>query len=296
MVLRVVFFALMALGLVGFGTVAWISSRPPTSAAEAAAPPAMVSVLTAAHVIHAGTLLRPEDLVGKEMPRAEIGPDAMLDTPEARRDLSGAMVRRGFGPGELIRPGDVMRPGDHGFLAAVLLPGMRALTVGVDAITGTAGLIWPGDRVDLILTQVLPDTSGPLGHRVAAETVLSDVRVIAIDQQLVQGASPGSSEQPARTVTLEVDKDQAERVSVATRLGRLSLAVRSAEKPQTAAQIAAAHAASQSAAVPAQAAAAATATVWASDVSAALGAAPSKTVEQSVHVFSGTADGKEFHF
>lgn len=280
MVLRVVFFALMALGLVGFGTVAWISSRP--QVAEAAGTVALsqqVAVIAAARPIHAGTLLRPEDIVAKEVLRKDTGPDTTLDTPEARRALSGAMVRRGFGPGELLRPTDVMHPGDHGFLAAVLMPGMRALTVGVDAITGTAGLIWPGDRVDLILTLAIPDNAAPPGHRVAAETALTDVRVIAIDQQLVQGASPGSSDQPARTVTLEVDHDQAERVSVATRLGRLSLAVRSADTThqQTDTRGAAK-------------------TIWASDVSDALSHDAAPTADRSIRVFSGAADSKEFHF
>jgi pilus assembly protein CpaB len=280
MILRVMFFALMALGLVGFGTVAWISTRPPPAEATLApVVPQTIAVITAARVIHAGSLLRPEDLSAKDVPRTEVGPDATRDTPEARRTLSGAMVRRGFGVGELVRATDVMHPGDHGFLAAVLLPGMRALTVGVDAITGTAGLIWPGDRVDLILTQVMPDNAAPPGHRVAAETVLSDVRVIAIDQQLVQGASPGGSEQTARTVTLEVNADQAERVSVATRIGRLSLAVRSADTthPQPAAQLW-------------------TGTVWASDVSPALNRDATPSPDHSIHVFSGAGEGKEFHF
>ena len=106
---------------------------------------------------------------------------------------------------------------------------MRAVTVGVDAITGSAGLIWPGDRVDLILTQTIAGATTPIGRRVAAETVLSDVRVIAIDQQLVQGAEANASDDQARTVTFEVTQEQAERVSVAIRLGRLSLSVRSAE-------------------------------------------------------------------
>jgi len=264
---------------VGFGTVAWISSRPPGGPGAAAAPSENVAVITAAHVIHAGTLLRPEDLVAKEIPRAEAGSDTTLDTPEARRTLSGAMVRRGFGAGELVHPADVMHPGDHGFLAAVLLPGMRALTVGVDAITGTAGLIWPGDRVDLILTQVIPDNAAPPGHRVAAETVLTDVRVIAIDQQLVQGASPGTSDQPARTVTLEVDYNQAERVSVATRLGRLSLAVRSADTAHQQPDIRGP-----------------SATVWASDVSPALGHEAAPAAEHAVRVYPGAAESKEFHF
>jgi len=276
-------FALMALGLVGAGTVVWISSHPPAAEAktEAPPPPSTVSVITAARVIHAGSLLRSEDLASKDVPRSELGPDTTLDTPEVRRSLSGAMVRRGFGVGELLRPADVMHPGDHGFLAAVLMPGMRALTVGVDAITGTAGLIWPGDRVDLILTKEIPDSTASPGHRIAAETILSDVRVIAIDQQLVQGASPGSSEQPARTVTLEVNQDQAERVSVATRLGRLSLSVRSADTTHP--EPAPLHAQPP--------------TVWASDVSAALShdVAPSPT-HPPVRVFPGAGDSKEFHF
>ena len=123
-----------------------------------------------------------------------------------------------------------MRPGDHGFLAAVLKPGMRAVTVGVDAITGTAGLIWPGDRVDLILTQTLDGPQLAPGQRIAAETVLQNALVIAIDQLLVQGAAPeGPGPQNPRTVTLEVTSRDADRVQVAERIGRLSLAVRSAD-------------------------------------------------------------------
>ena len=140
------------------------------------------------------------------------------------------MVRRSLSIGDIVHSQDVMRPGDHGFLAAVLGPGMRAVSVGVDAITGAAGLIWPGDSVDLILTQVISDPALPIGRRIAAETVLTDVRVIAIDQQLVQGVAPDGTEGKARTVTMEVTPAQAERVSVASRIGKLSLAVRSADR------------------------------------------------------------------
>jgi len=84
------------------------------------------------------------------------------------------MVRQSLPAGTPILPGAVIRPGDHGFLAAVLRPGMRAVSVGVDAVTGTAGLIWPGDRVDLLLTQSLSGANLPPGRQVAAETVLSD--------------------------------------------------------------------------------------------------------------------------
>jgi len=115
----------------------------------------------------------------------------------------------------------------------VLDPGMRAVTVGVDPVSGTAGLIWPGDRVDVILTQSMDNAATAPGRRVAAETVLQNARVIAIDRLLVQGAVAGTPEpQGASTVTLEVTAEQAERVQVAARIGRLSLTVCATQKPR----------------------------------------------------------------
>lgn len=282
MVLRIVFFALMALGLMGFGTVAWISSRPPPQAVAAVPPPPMkVIVLAAAHPLRAGSLLKPEDLTPKEIAVDDRRSDMSVDNADTRRALSGAMVRRSMSAGEPVRFGDVMRPGDHGFLAAVLEPGMRAVTVGVDATTGAAGLIWPGDRVDLILTQTIQEATLPIGRRVAAETVLSDARVIAIDQQLVQGAESSNNEAQARTVTLEVTQEQAERVSVATRLGRLSLAVRSADTSPTAGV--------KRSSGPN--------TTWAADVSPALGVEPPPAAApNTIHVYQGSAEAKEFKF
>ena len=116
------------------------------------------------------------------------------------------MVRRSLPPGDPMLAEDVLRPGDRGFLAAVLGPDMRAVSVGVDAVSGTAGLIWPGDRVDVVLTQQLSDDNLPAYRRVSGETVLPDIRVIAIDQALMQGAMGDGPEgnRQVRTVTLEV--------------------------------------------------------------------------------------------
>ena len=288
MLLRVVFFAMMAVGLIGFATVAFIATRPPATARVAPPPPpAKTSVLVAARALKAGSLLKPEDLTAKEVVNADLPADASTDTPDARRSLSGAMVRRSVGAAEIIRGGDVLHPGDHGFLAAVLDAGMRAVTVGVDAVTGSAGLIWPGDRVDLILTQTMGDVTVPAGRRVAAETVLSDARVIAIDQRLVQDSDPNSNQSgnQARTVTLEVTPEQAARVSVAIRLGKLSLAVRSAE-PQLVRG--------------ARPAATTTApnTTWAADVSPALGGteAPPPAPPSKVRVIDAAGNVKEYTF
>jgi pilus assembly protein CpaB len=279
MIVRLAFFALMALGLLGFGTVLWIATRPPPPDAATAAASATVTVLVAAHPVRGGNLLKPEDLTAKAMPLSDAGSDSSLDTAADRRALAGAMVRRSLDAGDTVQMKDVMRPGDHGFLAAVLGPGMVAVSVGVDAITGAAGLIWPGDRIDLILTQAIGDATLPVGRRIAAETILRDVRVIAIDQQLMQGIAPESAESTGRTVTMEVTPTQAERVSVATRIGRLSLAVRSADNTLA-----------DGAASPPKT------TTWASDVSPALGANVAQGARSELHIFQGSAEGKEFRF
>ena len=279
MILRVAFFILMAVGLLGFGTVAWISSRPPPAAAASSeAPvPTTASVLVAARAVAAGSLLKPEDLTAKQV--ALNNPtltDSNLDTTDVRRSLVGAMVRRSLSPGDVVRNADVMRPGDHGFLAAVLAPGMRAVTIAVDDTSGSAGLIWPGDRVDVILTENITGVNLAPGHNVAAETVLSNARVIAIDQQIIQGAV-SSPDKQAKTVTLEVTAEQAERVSVATRLGRLSLSVRSADISQ--------HTLPPTSNLK---------TTWAVDVSPALGEATPPTADNVIRVYQGGGEVKEF--
>jgi len=223
--LRTMLFVFMLGGFGVFSFIAWTSLHPP-------APPApvvpKVVVLAAANTLRAGTLLKPDDIEAREMLETEAPAGARKDTPQARAELFGAMVRQTLLQHQVVLPADVMRPGDHGFLAAVLSPGKRATSVGVDAVSGTAGLIWPGDHVDLILTQEIRGEANNAGQSVAAETVLKDVRVIAIDQVMVQGAANGNGEGPAgsRTVTLEVSPEDVERVAVATKLGHLSLAVR----------------------------------------------------------------------
>jgi len=278
----------MALGLTGFGTVAWLSTRPapvpgaPVVEATAPAPVAKTkkSILVTARAVPAGSLLKPEDLVAKEMTLDSGSLEGLIgDSVEARSAIIGAMVRRSMGAGEMVRGEAVVKPGEHGFLAAVLGAGMRAITIGVDATSGSAGLIWPGDKVDVILTQSLNEQSLPLGRRVAAETVLRNTRVIAIDQQLIQGAAPSSMDglNTTRTVTLEVAPDHAERLSVAMRLGRLSLSLRSASESPDAVETA-------------------SRPIWARDVSPVLGAEAAPAGENVIRVFQGSAQAKEFKF
>lgn len=233
MALRVILFGFIGLAIAMVGVVGFTMLRPPPPprvASEAPPPPpATIRVLVAARPLNAGTLLKPEDIAVRERPAGEAAPDLMLDSEAVRSELRGALVRRHLSPEEPFTHAYVLRPRDRGFLAAVLSPGLRAISVGVDAVSGAAGLIWPGDRIDLILTQTIDEEQVPLGRRVVGETVLADVRVLAVDQALTQGADSASVDtegRTPRTVTLETTPVEAERVAVAARLGRLALTVR----------------------------------------------------------------------
>jgi pilus assembly protein CpaB len=270
--------------------------QPPTPAAtegQPAPPPVvMETILIAGRDLQAGALLKPDDLGTVQVPHDKMPDGAGTDTSANRRSLVGGMIRRRIAAGEVVLVRDLLRPGEHGFLAAVLSPGMRAVTIGVDAITGSAGLIWPGDHVDVLLTHELNEPGRPVGQRVAAETVLADVRVIAIDQQLVQGAAPGAADgKAATTVTLEVTPRQSEQVSVATRLGRLSLVVRAARSSET--ELDDRRLGSMDDTTPPK-----SGITWAGDVSPALttGAVATKPAPNVVRIFRGASEGQEYKF
>jgi pilus assembly protein CpaB len=247
MVIRMIMAGVLVLSAAGLG-IAFLASRAPAPApvpvAEAPSPEPVVAaavakkpMLVAARPLPAGTLVKDEDFVVREVAPDAFPEGALLHSDEVRVELRGALLRRYLDAGDTVARGDVLRPRDRGFLAAVLRPGSRAIAVGVDAVTGAAGLIWPGDQVDLILTQEMDAASAPVSKRIVGETILTNVRVIAVDQHFTQGASAGllatggnNQRTVARTVTLEVAPDQAERVAVAERLGRLSLSVRSMEQ------------------------------------------------------------------
>jgi pilus assembly protein CpaB len=247
--------------------------------------PATEQILVATALLQAGALLQPGDLGSGMVTVNAVPAGVTLDSPANRSELIGSMIRMPISPGAPILTSAIIHPGDHGFLAAVLAPGMRAVTVGVDAVSGAAGLIWPGDHVDVLLTQTLDDPTVPLGQRIAAELVLADVRVIATGQQLVQGSvtsADGTRAPPpaATTVTLEVTPDQAERCEVATHLGPLSLVVHSAELSETP---------QPDSPLPAP--------VWADEVSPALSNIhPDPGVISTVHVFNGDTGNEDFKF
>ena len=148
---------------------------------------------------------------------------------EGESDMSqllGTVVRFPVTAGEPVTQGSLVSPGDRGFLAAALGPGMRAVTVPVSAKTGVAGFVFPGDRVDVVLTQTVEGEGRPLQ---AAETVLRNLRVLATDQTTEQVTDDEGKTvvRAFRTVTLEVTPQIAEKVAVAQTIGQLTLVLRS---------------------------------------------------------------------
>ena len=231
--------ALFILSVMVLAGVVWHNAaRVGQASAENSAP--QVSILVAAAPLGTGTLLRAED-VRWEPSSAPVEPGYILRPSEEIRqakpdadaqalaEVYGAVVRQRIEPGKPIVSGLIVKPGDRGFLAAVLAPGYRAIAVGVTAVSGAAGLIFPGDHVDVVLTQTFKDNQEPLARRSVGETIVQNLRVLAVDQHLQQVSPDASANgaQVARTVTLEVLPEQAEMISVANELGKLSLTLRS---------------------------------------------------------------------
>ena len=141
--------------------------------------------------------------------------------------LIGTVVRTDISAGQPATRGALIRPGERGFLAAALGPGMRAVTVPVSATSGVAGFVFPGDRVDIVLTQEVPGGGDGPPLRVS-ETVIRNIRVLAVDQRMnVRDEHGNQVVQAVSTVTFEATPRIAEKIAVAQTIGQLSLALRS---------------------------------------------------------------------
>ncbi|MBV9834774.1 MAG: Flp pilus assembly protein CpaB [Alphaproteobacteria bacterium] len=201
------------------------------SLTEAPQPAPALQVLVARTDIRTGQIVKPDDMRWQAWPDGTISPTYIIEGRRPLSDFVGAVARAPISAGEPITEGRVVLSGTRGFMAAVLQPGMRAVSVQVTPTSGVSGFIFAGDRVDLILTHVYEKDATK--ERQASETVLRDIRVIAMDQRL--DMRPGEAPQVAKTATLEVTPKQAEVIAVAAEMGKLSLALRSLQEPADAA-------------------------------------------------------------
>lgn len=238
--------AFLILVMIGaMGSLAFVATRDSPGFAIAAPPPepATASVLVAARALTSGTLLREGDIRWEKWALADVPEGYFKHGRSKEEEVVGSVLRRPFAPGEPLVAGQIVAPGERGFLAAVLNPGMRAVSVAVDVVSAASGLIWPGDRVDVLLTQTFRKGDHD-ARKVSGETVLRDIRVLAIDQRLgeatgAQAGQAATERQGPRTVTLEVSPQQGEALRVAASLGNLALSLRSVGTAQDAASNAA---------------------------------------------------------
>ena len=251
--MRVVTIILIVVALAVAGATAFfVNQFLNQTEAQAQKPPEVieepkVEVLVAATDLDVGKILRSEDLRWQEWPESSVNPDYVVrgtgrqdkaDSKDELADITGSAVRVKIVTGEPILSSKLFHRGDAGFLAGVLTPGMRAVTVAVNPETGAGGFVMPGDRVDLVVNFNVLDKdplTGDQTNRIVSETILQNLRVLAIDQNVAPKDSSTASDKGSDTVanlvdtvTLEVTPNQSQAVAVADQLGRIRLVLRSA--------------------------------------------------------------------
>lgn len=201
------------------------AGTPATASALAPAEPTGPQVLVATRALPVGTILQADSFRYQPWPK-ELVQEAYYIKDQVAPPQPGTVVRFAITAGQPITQGAVVKPGDRGFLAAALGPGMRAVTIPVDAKSGVAGFVFPGDRIDLMLTQSVEGNSGP--SLKTAETFVRNVRVLATDQRTDSTTKEGKVEVVTfSTVTLEATPRIAEKIALAQSLGQLSISLRS---------------------------------------------------------------------
>src|SRR4051794_10509459 len=197
--------------------------------AAAAQVPLGPKVLVAKKALPVGTIIDADSFTFQPWPK-ELMQSAYYVEAQPDGDpkkLLGTVVRYAITAGQPVTRGSLVGPQDRGFLAAALGPGMRAITVPVNAASSVAGFVFPGDHVDMVLNQTV--SGGGEGPALkVSETIIRNLRVLATDQRITEKNDDGKTEvKTFSNVTLEVTPRIAEKISVAQSIGSLSLSLRS---------------------------------------------------------------------
>jgi pilus assembly protein CpaB len=221
--------AVIVAGATAFMARAWLQGERAAIMAQAGmrkeppAAPQTLQVLVARNTIPTGSIVKPDDLRWQSWPQGSLAPTYIVEGRRPLSDFVGALARGLIAAGEPVTEGKLVLAGTRGFMSAVLQPGTRAVSVPITATSAVSGFIYAGDRVDVLLTHVVNGEKS--GQHTATETVLRNARVIAMDQRL--DYSPGDKPDIAKTATLELTPKQSEIVTLAVKMGDLSLVLRS---------------------------------------------------------------------
>jgi pilus assembly protein CpaB len=221
----------LIIALAAGGIAALLAGRsepPPPPPPAPAAQLETTDVLIANSDIGLGTSVAEKELRWQTWPAAAAGQGFIRKTerPEAIAELAGSIARAPFLAGEPIRESKLIKAKGSGYMAAILPSGMRAISVEISPETGAGGFILPNDHVDVILSRRDKLAEKSAGVEVyASEVILSNVRVLAIDQTVEE--KNGQRVVVGKTATLELAPRQAETLALSRQLGTLSLALRS---------------------------------------------------------------------
>jgi pilus assembly protein CpaB len=213
------------------GVAAYLASGSddrPAPVAAVAPTVETVEVLVAKSDINLGQSLKPEHLQWQSWPAATTSSSFIQrkDRSKGDAEVTGMIARVPFIAGEPIREQKLVKADGSGFMAAILPAGMRAVSTEISPETGAGGFILPNDRVDVLLSKRERNPEQPnAGDVISSEIILSNIRVLAIDQAPKE--KDGQTTVVGKTVTLELKPEQAETLARARQSGTLSLALRS---------------------------------------------------------------------
>ncbi|MFM5924736.1 MAG: Flp pilus assembly protein CpaB [Novosphingobium sp.] len=202
---------------------AWFSGMQDKQEQAAPADNRTVKVVVATQPMEFGAKLTPQNIKLADWPAASIPQGAFRTLPDALAD--GRVALRPIVVGEPILADKVSGKDGRATLAALLPEGMRAYSVPVDAITGVSGFVLPGTMVDVVLTRSIPGV-GTDAEDLRSDILLTNVQVLAVDQGV---NDKDGTPKVGRTATLAVSLYDAQRLSLATKMGTLSLALRKVE-------------------------------------------------------------------
>jgi len=221
--------AVLGIAIVAGGIAAYLASG--SSDAPAPAQPVVqmqtVDILVAKSDIGLGQSVKPDDLQWQAWPAATASGSfiSRASKADAIKEITGSIARSPFIAGEPIRDQKLVKADGSGFMAAILPQGYRAVSTEISPETGAGGFILPNDRVDVLLTKRDKNPDGKGADVPVSEVILSNIRVLAIDQAPKE--KEGSSALVGRTVTLELKPEQTETLARSRQSGTLSLALRS---------------------------------------------------------------------
>jgi pilus assembly protein CpaB len=221
--------AVLAIAIGAGGIAAYLASGSSEQPAPAQPVAQMqtVDILVAKTDIGLGQSVKPDDLQWQAWPAASASGSFInrASKADAIKEITGSIARSPFIAGEPIRDQKLVKADGSGFMAAILPQGFRAVSTEITPETGAGGFILPNDRVDVLLTKRDKNPDGKGADVPVSEVILTNIRVLAIDQAPKE--KEGSSAMVGRTATLELKPEQTETLARARQSGTLSLALRS---------------------------------------------------------------------